>query len=240
MIIWQIAVFAGYFVKGIAGFGNSLIHAGIMAFFKDNAVITPVDSMLTLPANVTMTWKHRQWLDKKIWLPAALISGLFLVPGALLLRNMDGRAVKLIFGFVVLALSLDMLRSKDKVPAAPTGRAKVMHWITVVLSGVLSGMFGVGALMAAALTKTTRDSKELKANLSAVYASTDVLRVIIYAATGLLTGPLALQGLILMPAMLLGLFLGIRCAGKLSERSVRMCIILVLVGSGLTLILNNL
>ena len=156
MIIWHITVLAAYFVKGLAGFGNSLVHAGIMAFFTDNAVITPVDLLLTLPANITMAWKHRAHLQRKVWLPATIITVIFLVPGALLLRNLDGRVVKLIFGFVVIALSMDMLRQKkDQTPAAPSALSKAVNWIMIVLSGILSGMFGVGALLAGLVSLLT-------------------------------------------------------------------------------------
>ena len=237
MIIWHAAVFAAYFVKGVAGFANTLIHAGVMAFYLDNAVITPVDSLLTAPATGVMLWKHRAGLDRRIWLPVALVSSAFLVPGALLLRNMDGRAVKLIFGAVVIALSLDMLR-----PAQPRrGNAgRGWEWALIVLSGILSGMFGVGALTAAAMGRMTKDSRAMKANLSAVFAVDNILRLIIYAFTGLLTDERLLQALALAPAMGAGLFLGIRCAGRLSERTVRLCIVCALALSGAMLIVTNL
>ena len=42
--VWHLAIFLAYFVKGLAGFGNSLIHNGIMALLLDNAVIAPVET----------------------------------------------------------------------------------------------------------------------------------------------------------------------------------------------------
>ena len=240
MVIWHLAVLAAYFVKGLAGFGNTLIHTGVMAFFLDNAVITPVDLLLTSPANGVLLWKHRACLDRRIWLPIALVSSAFLVPGALLLRNMDSRIVKLIFGAVVIALSLDMLRDRGPQRAAPRRGEKILRWVLVVASGILSGMFGVGALAAAVLEKITKDSRGMKANAAAVFVVDNILRLIIYAFTGLLTGERLLQALALAPAMGAGLFLGIRCAGRLSEKSVRLCVICVLALSGVMLIVNNL
>lgn len=239
MIIWQAAVFAAYFIKGLAGFGNSLVHAGVMAFFLDNAVITPVDLILTAPANGLLLWNHRARLERRIWLPVALVSSAFLIPGALLLRNMDGRVVKLIFGVVVIALSLDMLRDRPQRQTAPSRGEKALLWALVTASGILSGMFGVGALVAAVMGRITKDSRAMKANISAVYVIDNVMRLIIYACTGLLTGERVLQALILVPAMGIGLFLGMRCAGRLSEHAVRLCIVCTLALSGLMLIVNN-
>ncbi|MDO4484789.1 MAG: hypothetical protein Q4C54_10300 [Clostridia bacterium] len=60
MVLWAIAVFAAYFIKGLTGFGNTLIVTSIMAHTMDNAVVTPVELILTYPANVILSWQHRK------------------------------------------------------------------------------------------------------------------------------------------------------------------------------------
>ena len=239
MLIWHAVVFAAYFVKGLAGFGNSLIHTGVMAFFLDNAVITPVDLVLTSPANVALTMKHRAYLNKRLWIPAALVTVAALAPGALLLKNLDSRLIKLLFGALVILLGLDMLCPAKQSAESKSKGQRALTWGMVVLSGVISGMFGVGALLAAAMGRMTGDSRSLKANLSAAFVADNVGRIIIYILTGLLTLPRFLQALQLFPAMGAGLFLGILCAGKLSEKAARLCVVAVLVASGVMLIINN-
>ena len=46
MILWMLAVLVGYFVKGVAGFGNTLVVTGVMAFSRTNAELTPVELLL--------------------------------------------------------------------------------------------------------------------------------------------------------------------------------------------------
>ena len=240
MLIWCVTVFAAYFVKGVAGFGNSLVHMGVMAYFRDNAELTPIDLILTVPANLSLTWKYRRCLKRRIWLPAALAAVAMLIPGALILRDLDARIVKLIFGPLIILLGLNLLRKPEEPAGGQPERSRAVTWGLILLSGVVSGMFGIGALIAVAMARMVRDSRELKANMSAVFLADNAGRTLIYALTGLLTAESLLRSLLLAPAMAAGLFLGMRLAGRFSERTVRLCVVGVLVASGVLLIAANL
>ena len=48
-----------------------------------------------------------------------------------------------------------------------------------VASGVLCGLFGVGALLAAYVSRVTDDSQSFKANISAVFMIDNTFRIII-------------------------------------------------------------
>ena len=60
MILWVIAAFTAYFVKGLCGFANTLIFTSILSFGAANANISPVDLLLGYPANLIITWKDRR------------------------------------------------------------------------------------------------------------------------------------------------------------------------------------
>lgn len=46
MILWLIAAFTAYFVKGLCGFANGLIFTTILGFGAPNANISPVNTLL--------------------------------------------------------------------------------------------------------------------------------------------------------------------------------------------------
>ena len=163
-----------------------------------------------------------------------------LLPGALLLRHTDPRIVKLLFGPAVILLGLNMLRPAREAADVRSPGGRIVTWGLVVLAGIMSGMFGIGALTTAAMGRMTSDMKELKANLSAVFMADNACRLVIYAFTGILTREGLLRALQLTPAMALGLLLGMACAGRISEHAVRLCVVAVLVASGILLIVNNL
>ena len=109
MILWFMATFTAYFIKGLCGFANTLIFTTILSFGAANASISPVDVLLGYPANLILSLKNRRSLNPKVFLPLAILVLVGIIPGALMLRNVDARPIKLVFGFVVIALGMEIL-----------------------------------------------------------------------------------------------------------------------------------
>ena len=82
MILWFIAAFTAYFVKGLCGFANTLVFTTILSFGATNASISPVDLLLGYLANLILTWKNRKSLEAKVWLPLAALVLVGSIPGA--------------------------------------------------------------------------------------------------------------------------------------------------------------
>ena len=108
-----------------------------------------------------------------------------------------------------------------------------------LLSGVMSGLFGVAALMVAYVTRMTEDSEAMKANISAVFAADNTFRLILYLFLGIITWSSLKTAALLLPAALLGLFCGVQLSGRLPERFIKHLVFLVLLFSGIMLILKN-
>lgn len=109
MYLWMLAAVVAYFIKGLCGFANTLVFTAILSFGSVNANISPIDLLLGYPANVILTWKNRKNLDPKVYIPLAVLVLAGSIPGAFLLKNVDARAIKLVFGVVVVALGAEML-----------------------------------------------------------------------------------------------------------------------------------
>ena len=109
-----------------------------------------------------------------------------------------------------------------------------------VTAGVLCGLFGVGALLAAYVSRVTEDGDSFKANISAVFIVDNTFRIVLYSVLGLLTLDTVKSVLLLIPFALLGLFAGIRCSSRMDEKMVRKITSVLLVLSGISLILKNL
>ena len=107
MYLWMLAAVVAYFIKGLCGFANTLVFTAILSFGSVNANISPIDLLLGYPANVILTWKNRKNLDPKVYIPLAVLVLAGSIPGAFLLKNVDARAIKLVFGVVVVALGAD-------------------------------------------------------------------------------------------------------------------------------------
>lgn len=238
MYLWMLAAVVAYFIKGLCGFANTLVFTAILSFGSVNANISPIDLLLGYPANVILTWKNRKNLDPKVYIPLAVLVLAGSIPGAFLLKNVDARAIKLVFGMVVVALGAEMLSreySKKRVPSS-----RLVLAIIGVAAGVLCGLFGVGALLAAYVNRVTDEDSSFKANISAVFIVDNTFRIILYSALGLLTFDTVLSVLKLIPFALLGLFLGIKCSIHMDGKNVKKITSVLLVLSGISLILKNL
>ena len=109
-----------------------------------------------------------------------------------------------------------------------------------ILSGILCGLYGVGALLGAYLGKVTNDSHSFKANICTVFVIENTLRIVLYTVWGLLTFDVLRQAVILLPFMLIGLGSGMLSGKFLDEKIVRKLVIVMLIVSGAALILTNL
>ena len=238
MIVWFIAAFTAYFVKGLCGFANTLIFTTILSFGAANASISPVDLLLGYPANLILTWKNRRSLAPKVFLPLAILVLAGSIPGALMLRNVDTRSIKLVFGLVVIALGVEMLARECGKKRARS--SKLVLAIIGVTAGMLCGLFGVGALLAAYVSRVTENDDSFKANISAVFIVDNTFRIILYKALGLLTLDTLKSAILLIPFALAGLFTGMKCCGYMNEKNVRKITTVLLILSGISLVLKNL
>lgn len=236
--LWMLAAASAYFIKGLCGFANTLVFTSILSFGVANANISPIDLLLGYPTNIILTWKNRKKLGPKVYLPLAAMVLAGSVPGALLLKNVDARVIKLVFGVVVVLLGAEMLSreySKRKLRSS-----KPVLLLIGVTAGVLSGMFGVGALLAAYVSRVTEGGDAFKANISAVFIADNTFRIVLYSVLGLLTFDTVKFVLTLLPFALLGLFAGMRCSSRMDEKLVRKITSVLLILSGISLILKNL
>ena len=160
------------------------------------------------------------------------------IPGAFLLKNAEARYIKFVFGVVVILIGIEMyLREKEVFRLR---ESKIILAIIGILSGVLCGLFGVGALLAAYVGRVTGSDSEFKANISAVFIVENTFRIILYSAIGVITFSSLKYSLILFPFMLAGLFAGIKSASILDEKTVKKLVIILLIVSGIMLIIKNL
>ena len=236
--LWILAAMAAYFIKGLCGFANTLVFTSILSFGVSNANISPVDLLLGYPTNLILTWKNRKDLAPKVYLPLATLVLAGSIPGAFLLKTIDAKAIKLVFGVVVVALGVEMLSreySKKRVRSS-----KAVLAVIGVTAGVLCGLFGVGALLAAYVSRVTEGGDSFKANISAVFIADNTFRIVLYSVLGLLTLDTVKSVLLLIPFALLGLFAGMKCSSRMDEMLVRKVTSVLLVLSGISLILKNL
>ena len=229
MYLWIIATVVAYFIKGLCGFANTLVFTTILSFGTPNVNISPIDLLIGYPTNLILTWENRKKLDSKVYLPLIALVIIGSIPGVFMLKNVNTSIIKLIFGVVVIVLGLEMLLREYSKDSGKSSR--ILLAIIGVASGVLCGLFGVGALLAAYVSRVTDDSQSFKANISAVFIVDNTLHI--------LTLDTLKRGLILIPFVLIGLIAGMKCSSIMNKNLAKKITALLLVISGISLVIKN-
>lgn len=229
------AAVCAYFVKGLCGFANTLVFSTILSFSTNNVNISPVELVLGLPSNIMISYKERKSVQWKVCLPLAGLVLLGDIPGILLLKNTNTQVIKGIFGFVIIAIGVEMLLREYM---RKTKKSQLLLITIGILSGILCGLYGIGALLAAYMGRVTDNSSSFKGNLCIVFLIDNLFRLVMYGVTGIITLATLKQSVILFPFMALGLFLGMKGSSFLDEKKIKKLVIIMLILSGISLIVT--
>ena len=222
------AAVCAYFVKGLCGFANTLVFSTILSFSTNNVNISPVELVLGLPSNIMISYKERKSVQWKVCLPLAGLVLLGDIPGILLLKNTNTQVIKGIFGFVIIAIGVEMLLREYM-------RKTKKSQLLLITIGILCGLYGIGALLAAYMGRVTDNSSSFKGNLCIVFLIDNLFRLVMYGVTGIITLATLKQSVILFPFMALGLFLGMKGSSFLDEKKIKKLVIIMLILSGVSL-----
>jgi uncharacterized membrane protein YfcA len=237
MVFWIIATRCAFFVKGLCGFANTLVFTPILSFGTDNINISPVELILGFPSNLIITIKERKSINLKICIPLSLLVLAGSLLGVFLLKNADASLVKAVCGAVIVLVGIEMLLRE--LLNKKTGGSKILLLLIGVVSGILCGMYGIGALLGAYLGRVTEDTRAFKANICMVFIVENTFRLFLYGIYGIITLEALKKAAILIPFMLVGLGLGMFSARFIDERVAKKIVVMLLIVSGIALFIGN-
>lgn len=229
---------AAYFVKGITGFGNTLVMGTLFSFAVSNRLTTPVDLVISIPTNAWLVWRERRNLSPRIVIPLSLLLLVGIVPGTFFLKIGNDWMLKSMLGLVIVGIAIEMWTRKPAQDNAKRLNPAVLILIGVV-SGVLSGLFGIGALLVAYISRTTDSRSAFRANICCIFLIENLFRFCLYWQQGILTMEVLKTVLILSPAVVIGMLAGIRADARMDEKTVKRFIIVLLMVSGGVLFIKN-
>ncbi|MBW2526579.1 MAG: sulfite exporter TauE/SafE family protein [Deltaproteobacteria bacterium] len=219
----------------LLGFGAGLIAVGLLALLLPEIQdVVVVLLLLNLPAELYVV---RQTVRAVSWRSVlTLCAGIAVgVPvGTLLLQRTRPDIILLILGALLIVAGGAFLRSP--------GRAAIRWppWVappTGLLAGILAGTFGTGGPPLILYYQLAGISKRaFRANLMAIFLLITCVRVPAYAVAGLITGERLHATLWMLPAVVLGAYLGNRIHLRLSEAIFRRTVSVALMVLGATLI----
>jgi hypothetical protein len=223
------AIFLGTLVHGIAGFGLAQVAMGLMPLFRNPAEASVVFGVIAVVSNLRVWWSVKDHFKLKDWLfpVGGLILGMPL--GIFFLKQLSQSQLRLVIGITLLAaVVLIALFRELKLFKKWFGEDKDFNpWYLGVIAGFLSGVLGGAVaipgppmiIYGAFLVATEAwSSKKMKAIFTAFFGTLMLYRSISFVVTGDMTFKLFLEGMILLPAMFLGAWLGIKIYNYIPDK----------------------
>ncbi len=238
LLILHSVIFSAFFLKGIAGFGNTLIVNGGLAFIRENRFITPIDTLLGLPVNIFMVIREWRYIRFSIVLPLLISVGSGIFPGIFLLDSVNDRILKSVLALVLLAISIDFFKTGKK-EKKEIKHVRLVIVITGFLSGILTGLYGIGVLVPAVLSRMGLNRRDFRGSICFLFTAESIIRITGYYLSGIINRNIIMNFLVLIPAAASGVILSRFIDRNIDENMIRRIVIIVLILSAVMLLVKN-
>ncbi len=233
-VIWVLAaaiVFLAFYVRSVIGFGSGLISVALLTLLFPIKEVVPVVLVLDLLGSVLLgAYDFRQihWPELRWLIPGSFLG---LLVGSFILADSDAQDLTRFLGLFILAYVLyAILLRPERLPkiSLPWGLP------LGIFGGVIGSLYGGGGPpIVAYLQMRHLEKRAFRATFQGIALTDNVLRLFLYIFLALLTGPLALGVLLLVPPVLLGLWIGNRLHLRINQRAFLRATLVVLALVGL-------
>lgn len=232
------AITAGYLVFGMVGFGTTLVAMPVIAHVIPLSTAVPAlaaSDLLAATGNGLRLGSHV--VRREVWrlMPPMLLGT---AAGAWVLFAVPVRTLMLALGIFICGYAVRGLRPRREAKPVTARWA----WWYGVSGGVLSSLFGAGGwVYSIYLARRITDPQQIRATQTAVLMFSSFLRVALFAAAGrYFDRALLLLVACLLPAVVLGLYLGHRITLGLDRVRFMRILHAVLLVTGTSLIVRAL
>ena len=227
-----------YTAFGLTGFGSTVIALPLLAHFFTLKFAVPLLMLLDLSAFLLFAARIRGRIAYREigWLVPFMLVGMA-CGLTLLIKVAEQRLLTLLGLFLLLYAGYGLLRRGD-----PPALARAWCAPIGLAGGALSSLFGTGGVLFAVYNGgRIRDKGALRASNSAMIMLSSLLRLVLFAAAGLLAQEgLPLTAIVLLPALVAGVWLGNRLHAAVPAAAVVKAVYAVLVIAGLMLLARTL
>jgi len=232
-------VFIAYIVRGMSGFGTSLVAIPLLVFVMPLHAAVPMMTLIGLTMTVIVGVRdrdHVDWGEMRYLLPPTLI-GVF--AGIFLFAALDPRFMQRLLGGFIVAYAAYMVVSQF-VHASQRQCSRRWGWPAAFGSAFVDSMFGGGGgpLLVIYTHRRGYAPVMFRATLAVLWLVEMVVRVMGYGVGGYYDRTVLLMAALLLPVMWLGNRTGEAISRRMSQRTFARLIALVLFGSGISLLLK--
>ena len=228
------ALFAAYFIRGIAGFGSALVAMPLLAMQMEITLIVPVICLLDYLASLTQGLQNRSkicWPDLLPLLPFTLCG---MLAGFLILKTIN--ASSLAAGLAVFIICYAMYAL---LPLPPIKGSRLWAGPAGFFGAMIGVIFGTGGpFYVIYFSLRQLDKSEFRATLAMVFMIDGGLRLISFLAGGFYSSTSFIAVLAALPLLAAGLFFGEKVHLTISRSNFVRLVSFILLFSGMVLLVK--
>ncbi len=228
------------FVRGFTGFGSALVMTPLLLFFFNIRTTVVATAIVEILGSFWITIQARNDFDRP-YLTILLPVGIFgMLAGSYGLANIDSDLLKRVFGVVTVVFAIRIILTLRQPQTAKKTWPKGFGYLAGALSGLLGGLFGTaGPPIVVFLENQVKNKNVVRATLLAYFIVIDILRLIPYTLSRLVTWQVLEISAAMFPASLLGAYLGKRFHTRVGEGAFRFAVGSLLAITGVFLALGH-
>ncbi|WP_104082762.1 sulfite exporter TauE/SafE family protein [Cryobacterium sp. Y11] len=216
LLVWCTAALIAYTIKGFSGFGPALVVVPVLSVLYSPATALGTSALVDAVvgacfiAYLGLSMAQLKMLRRML---ASLVIGT--VIGSMLVAYIPRQILLILVGLSVLGLAIQLLRT-GKPGFTVSGRQMPLQ-LSCFLAGLSGGLVGVsGPFMVAGTARF--EKAEMRRLLVAVFLVEGIVRIATYAFMGTIEMQSLELGAIALPAIVLGMVLGIWLHTRVSEK----------------------
>lgn len=231
------AAIAG-FVQGLSGFAFGMVSMSIWAWFIEPYQAAVLAVFGGLCGQLISLIRSKRTFDFKLLWPF-LLGGLFGLPvGLVILPQLDMLWFKTLLGAFLVFFSSIMLFAKN-LPKIKT-RHKLVNAAVGMAGGIMSTTGGLSGVIPSLWCALSSYEKDEQRNIIQNFSLTMLaITMATYIFTGLVTRQTLSLFALILPAILIPSWLGVRCYQKISPTTFRLVILVLLALSGTSMLIAS-
>jgi uncharacterized membrane protein YfcA len=236
LLILLVGAFTAALVQGATGFGSGLVLNAFWLHILEPSIAIPLNIFTCLLISGAPIYKLRKTLDFSKLKPF-IIFGVIGIPfGMLLLTITDPRIFKASIGiFLVLYVLLMLISSNFSIKV---NTDKSIDSFIGLISGLMGGFAALGGLLPTiwvGLQKLPKNTQ--RGTYEPFIFITSIVAVISFAVAGLYTIQMAYDLLKILPALIIGSWLGVKIYHVLDGEVFRRTILGLILAAGIVLLI---
>ena len=241
LLLIPLVALAAFFLKGVTGTGTTTVIVALGSLFIDPKLTVVLASFINIFGGLAMVRVDPQPLPRRYWMPISVLMVAGSVAGAAALGAVPNRYFQMILGLAFLLTALWFLfrvpkpRVSEGIPSAARG----MDLGVGAFSGFCGGFIGINAPPLVLHFSRDLDKRLLRRLLVLIFIPAAMAQTATFMANGLFDRQVMVWGLLMLPAMVTGIWLGNRTFNAVSEGMFRRILGLLLVFVSFRLILKG-